>query len=50
LKILAVTFGPLTFHLGEVLLHFPCARFAVQGYLQNNHLVIKIPNVQTPQV
>lgn len=29
----------LTFHLGEVLLHFPGACFAVQGYLEHNHLL-----------
>jgi hypothetical protein len=33
--------GALTFHLGEVLLHFPGARFAVQGYLEHNHHLVK---------
>ena len=28
----------LTFHLGEVLLHFAGASFAMQGHLQHNHL------------
>jgi hypothetical protein len=28
----------LTFHLGEVLLHFPGACFAVQRHLQHNNL------------
>uniref|UniRef100_A0A804P6M1 Uncharacterized protein n=1 Tax=Zea mays TaxID=4577 RepID=A0A804P6M1_MAIZE len=37
----------LTFHLGEVLLHFPGARFAVQGYLEHNHHLVKEMPMQT---
>jgi hypothetical protein len=38
----------LTFHLGEVLLHFARAGFAMQRHLQHNHLS-SIPELSSEQ-